>query len=131
MIDEAAEVRKLLLGLEMELMNPAVRRDRGRVMELLADDFAEFGASGRAWTREEILNLLATEAFEPPQIEDFHCRIIGPGVTLATYRTIRTDTRTGARTNVNRSSIWTFQDGCWRMRLHQGTPAAEPQRRDP
>ena len=70
-------------------MDPAVRRDRERVAALLAEDFVEFGSSGRVWTRESILELLATETYTPPAVEDFACRMLGEDVALVTYRAVR------------------------------------------
>lgn len=113
-----------LLRNERALLDPTVRRDRGRVLALLADDFEEFGASGRRWTRDEIVEGLAREAFVPPAAEDFRCRLIAPGVALVTYRTLRTDPHSGSVAAANRSSLWTEAAGLWRLRFHQGTPAA-------
>jgi hypothetical protein len=123
--DDEANVGELLLGLEEELLKPEVRRDRNRVLALLSEDFEEFGASGRAWTRDEIAGLLATESYTPPEIEDFRCRMLAPGVTLVTYRTIRRDAETGSAKAANRSSIWKHENGVWRVVFHQGTPTAE------
>ena|ERR1035438_1457193 len=81
----AAQLRKC----EETLLDPAIRRDRARVAALLADDFVEFGASGKIWTREEILTLLATEEYHPPVIESFECVRIAPDVALATYPNFR------------------------------------------
>jgi hypothetical protein len=111
--------------LERLLMDPAVRRDRARVAELLAEEFTEFGASGRVWTREAILDLLATEEYTPPVVEKFSCRELAEDVALATYRAVRTDAATGARAVTLRSSVWVRQSGAWRMVFHQGTRAAE------
>ena len=72
--------------LELLLMDPAVRRDRERVAALLNEDFMEFGSSGRVWTREETLELLATETYTPPDVEDFGVRLLGRRVVLVTYR---------------------------------------------
>jgi len=111
-----AEVHDLLLGLEQRLMEPEFRRDRARVAELLAEEFVEFGASGRVWTREAILELLATEAdYSLPKIEDFCARPVGEGVWLVTYRTVRPDRV------VLRSSLWVERGGGWQIVFHQGT----------
>ncbi len=112
-----------LLSLEQALLDPALRRDRARVSELLTEDFVEFGSSGRKWTRPEILDLLATEEYIPPVIENFECHPIAAGVVLATYSTVRVNAQSGARTVVLRGSIWTSSSGVWRVRFHQGTPA--------
>jgi len=110
-----------LRACEETLLDPGVRRNRARVAALLAEDFFEFGASGRHWTRDEILELLETEEYSPPSIEDFQCRAIAEGVALVTYRAVRTDSVTGNRTVTLRSSIWTHEALGWRMRFHQGT----------
>jgi hypothetical protein len=108
--------------LEESLLDSNVRHDGNRLHELLAEDFLEFGSSGRVWTRRAIIEMLDTETnFFPPAIEEFHCSFLSDHVALVTYRTIRTDAKTGERLVSLRSSIWTFQDGDWRMRFHQGT----------
>jgi hypothetical protein len=89
---------------------------------LLAEDFLEFGSSGRVWTRKSIIDMLAAETnFRPPEIEEFQCSMIGEKAALVTYRTVRVDARTGERLVSLRSSIWVRRDGEWRMRFHQGT----------
>lgn len=80
----AAELHQL----ELLLMDPAVRSDCARVAALLDKDFVEFGASGRVWTRETTHELLATETYTPPGVEEFGCRALGPGVMLVTYRAV-------------------------------------------
>jgi hypothetical protein len=122
--DKAADaIAAHLLRCEQTLLDPAVRRDRARVSAILAEDFVEFGASGRIWTREQILDLLATETYTPPAIEDFRCRLIAGGVALVCYRTVRIDASTGRRITNLRSSLWTKESGEWLIRFHQGTPA--------
>jgi hypothetical protein len=114
----AAQLRRL----EESLLDPAVRRDEERLRAMLTDDFLEFGSSGRVWTRKSIIELLATEKnFFPPVIEDFECSLISDKVALVTYRTSRSDSKTGEHLESLRCSIWTRQDGEWRMRFHQGT----------
>jgi len=111
-----------LRRLEESLLNPAVRRDPERLRSMLTEDFLEFGSSGRVWTRKSIIELLATEKnFSPPAIEDFHCTMLADKVALVTYRTLRDDGKSGESLESLRSSIWTRQDGEWRMRFHQGT----------
>ncbi len=119
--NEAEQSSALLLRNEQELLDPAVRRDRNRLLELLAEDFREFGASGRMWTRNEIVELLEKEDFQRPAIEDFRCISIAAGAALVTYRAVRIDTATGKCAATLRSSIWTNQKGAWRVQFHQGT----------
>jgi hypothetical protein len=115
------EVCGHLRACEEALLDPLVRRDGLRVAALLAEDFLEFGSSGRVWTREQILELLAIEDYRPPAMEDFKCDLIGEGVALVTYRTVRMEGDSLSRSAVLRSSIWVREKGTWRMRFHQGT----------
>ncbi|HWE87736.1 MAG TPA: nuclear transport factor 2 family protein [Terracidiphilus sp.] len=124
--DQSARGREKMTAqlrrLEESLLDPAVRRDEERLRLMLTDDFLEFGSSGRVWTRKTIIELLATEKnFFPPAIEDFECSLISDKVALVTYRTLRSDSKTGEHLESLRCSIWTRQDGEWRMRFHQGT----------
>jgi hypothetical protein len=115
------ELGARLLDRERALLDPAVRRNPALVSELLADDFLEIGSSGKMWSRERILELLATEDYRQPAIEDFKCALIAEKVALVTYRTLRTDAESGQTAAVLRSSLWIQESGVWRMRFHQGT----------
>ena len=121
MSETRKEVGAHLRALEETLLDPAVRRDRARVEALLAEEFEEFGSSGRVWTREQILDLLASEDYERPSMEDFRCAVIAKNVALVTYRSVRTDAASGLKASVLRSSLWVKDAQGWRMRFHQGT----------
>ncbi len=98
-------------------MDPAFRKDRQKTASLLAEDFCEFGSSGRVWSREAILEHLAEEAPQPaPKVVDFQLELIAPMLALVTYRTIRSGKA------ALRSSLWIEIDGEWKIRFHQGTP---------
>ncbi len=113
-----------LQSLELALLDPETRRAADRVAALLTDDFEEFGSSGRVWSRAAILDLLATEEYTPPAMEDFRCARVAENVVLVTYRTVRTDAQTGAQSAALRSSLWVCDSGEWRVRFHQGTREA-------
>lgn len=122
------EIGEVLRRNEEALLDPAIRRDRDRVAALLSEDFVEFGASGRVFALTEILELLATETYQPPLIEDFRCRSIAPTVALVTYRAVRPNPAPGKSAASLRSSVWTNERGQWRMVFHQGTPTnAKPE----
>jgi hypothetical protein len=115
------EVADQLRRSEEALLDPAVRSDRTRVSQLLADDFLEFGSSGHIWTRDGILDLLAREIPAPIHMMDFECAPLQDDVALVTYRVSRTDALTGIQISSLRSSIWIKTPGGWRLRFHQGT----------
>jgi hypothetical protein len=118
------ELSAHLQACEQSLLDAAVRRDRTRVSGLLSKDFEEFGASGRVWSREQILELLATEDFDPPTMEDFKCHQLAEGIALVTYRTVPTEASPGQSSAALRSSIWIKEAREWRVRFHQGTRAS-------
>jgi hypothetical protein len=115
------EICAHLRAREEALLDPEVRRDRARVEALLAQDFLEFGSSGKVWSREEILELLANETYQQPAMEDFRCDWLAEIVALVTYKTVRADPESGLRAVVLRSSLWVRESGEWRVRFHQGT----------
>jgi hypothetical protein len=117
----AKDISLQLRRAEESLLDPAVRSDRTMVAELLADDFIEFGSSGRIFSRDQVLDLLAGEAPAPIHVTDFECALLAEDVALVTYRTSRTDALGGIQISSLRSSIWTKKPGGWRLRFHQGT----------
>jgi glyoxylase I family protein len=112
------EVRDELLRLESALASRDQAGVEGGLMSLIADDFVEFGMSGRVWTARSIRELLEVPAAEPIAIEDFEIAELGDGVVLGTYLM-------PGPPSVNRSSIWVHRDGGWLMRFHQGTPRGD------
>ena len=104
-----------LIALEQSLHHPATRSNPAAVAALLADDFREFGASGRVWTRAEILDELDGQAAHEIRSRDFLCQWLAPELALLTYVT-----ETAERVAL-RSSLWRLEDGAWRIVFHQGT----------
>lgn len=78
------------------------------------DEFIEFGASGRVFTKPEVLTLLSEESILQPQIADMQTVLLASDIALVTYRVL------GTRESL-RSSLWRKRDGEWRMVFHQGT----------
>ena len=108
-----------LRQLEEELLRPDVRRDPQRLTTLLADDFREFGSSGRVFDKSSILIELTTESPAELSLTDFLCRRLSPDSALVTYRSQRTDA-SGTRKAL-RSSLWVYRNGRWQIVFHQGT----------
>ncbi|MGY3128425.1 ribonuclease HI [Agrococcus sp. UYP33] len=107
--DEAAVVR-----LERELLRDDVRADRARVAALLHPEWEEIGASGRRWSREQLLAEVAPLP-SPVELELLAAHRVAADALLIVWR------GTGA-TEALRSSLWVRADGSWRQRFHQGTP---------
>jgi glyoxylase I family protein len=87
----------------------------GGLVGLIADDFREFGASGRTWDAAAMRQTLAgAEPADPVDLDDFTVAVLAPGVALVTYRL-------GQPRPSNRSSVWVRREGRWQVRFHQGT----------
>ncbi|MEI7743056.1 MAG: nuclear transport factor 2 family protein [Chloroflexota bacterium] len=87
----------------------------GSLAGLVADDFLEFGASGRAWTADEVREALAgSTADGPVDLEAFEVSMPAPDVALVTCRL-------GPPRPSNRSSVRVGRDRRWQVRFHQGT----------
>lgn len=112
-----------LRALEEQLLQTAFRRNRKAVSELLADDFREFGSSGRVWNKQQILDLLETEEGFTYSLNDFRAIELSRDTILVTYR-LTTHRRGGESRTTLRSSIWVMRDGSWQLLFHQGTPTA-------
>jgi hypothetical protein len=112
-----------LQSLEEHLLDPAVRRDSEAVAALLADDFLEFGSSGRIFDKASILEDLKSEPPRPASVlTNFKTRELAPNIILATYKATRRN-ETGEPVSQSwRSSIWTHVNGQWQITFHQGTP---------
>jgi ribonuclease HI len=107
--DDLAEVVRL----ERRTLDPGVRADGGQLLALLHPGFREHGASGRVWTRDDVLEALSGP---PVDVEDLQARALGADAALVTYRS-----DAGGRRAL-RSSVWVRDGGTWRLVFHAGTP---------
>lgn len=116
-----------LQSLENELHRPATRSDAARLEALLHEDFREIGRSGVAYTKADVLAQLPMEASPADIVADrFELRRLGDAVALLTYRSAHRMEGGALDRLTLRASIWERSGREWRMRFHQGTPAALP-----
>jgi hypothetical protein len=112
-----------LRTLEEHLLRAEVRGSAQSLEAMLADEFVEFGSSGRAFDRAAIIASLAGESGFQWRIDDFVVRTLAPGVALTTYRlSAWSASETQARVTL-RSSVWVHRAGHWTLVFHQGTVA--------
>jgi hypothetical protein len=107
--------------LEESLLRQDVRASATAVDLLLADDFVEFGSSGFAFGKKEVIDALQSEPAMQRTLADFRVRHLAEDIVLLTYRSIRRDA--SGEHQFLRCSIWKNVGGQWRMAFHQGTPA--------
>jgi hypothetical protein len=119
-----------LEGLEVFLFDPVARRDIAAVSNLLADEFREFGSSGRIYTKLDILAELSVEQPVVITLTDFDCNLIAPTAALVTYKSLSSHDQRPP-TQALRSSLWVLRstgvrtiqsaEPHWQMLFHQGT----------
>ena len=102
----SADLGEHILGLEKSLLTREVRRSPEQLDRLLADDFREFGSSGRVYDKAAIIQALQTESALLFSIEAFQAKALGPDLVLATYHAVITDQSRGEMRTSLRSSLW-------------------------
>lgn len=122
---DRSEIVARLHQFELSMHRPEIRASHERLNELIADEFIEFGRSGRTYDKQTLLAALAQEsgADPAPTVTDFQARFEAETVVLVTYRSTRATMSPPMATN--RSSLWRLRDGRWQMTFHQGTPAVQ------
>ena len=121
MADSPQELAAHLFHLEQQLLEPSTRRDPTALTSLLAEDFREFGSSGRIYTRQQIIDALSAASPHTILLNDPLCQQLAEDIALLTYRSTRTIALKAA-THALRSSLWVYRDNRWQMIFHQGTP---------
>jgi len=101
-----------ILDLENRLLTPSVRGSAEALDRLIADQFVEFGSSGRLYTKRDVIARMLAAPSITVNIADFRVLAVSPDVALATYRTGKS----------LRSSVWRREGERWRIVFHQGTP---------
>lgn len=80
------QLANLIKDLEVELLQPDVRKSTDRLSELLDDNFLEFGVSGNRYNKQDILDYLPNCAEVKYTVHDFVVLEVSADTVLATYR---------------------------------------------
>ena len=118
----SAERDHVLLILEQRLAQVGAKLQPGEAESLLADEFVEFGASGRIWRKVDILEALQQWPARELTVEDFRVTELGGACCLVTYRLSSIAPESQQTKSTLRSSIWKSRGEGWQMIFHQGTP---------
>jgi hypothetical protein len=118
-------IGQLLYDLEYRLQQPEVRHSPEVLTELLADEFVEFGSTGRVYDKKAVIKTLCEESGIEFAMSNFQTVPLSATMVLVTYRVIGTDHRQGVSTHSLRSSVWILRDDRWQMVFHQGTVTGE------
>ena len=111
-----------LRTLELQLHQPEVRGDASRLVALIHAEFQEFGRSGTAYSRADIVALLTSAKQHEPVIADnFAVRRLSADVALLTYRSANVLPDGTLRGHALRCCIWQRSAVDWQVSFHQGT----------
>lgn len=115
-LEDQAELTRL----EEAMWRPETRFDLGFQHARFAQDFVEFGRSGRVYTRAEIIRTDAHPIQAALPLPGLAFRELDQNTVLLTYNSEAV--YDGVQEHARRSSIWTRTPSGWVMRFHQGTP---------
>ena len=108
---------QVVIDLERSLLSDEVRTDPAQVAALLDPEWREIGASGREWSRNELLAHITP--LGGVDLDVISTTTLAEGLILLVWR------GTSHRGSELRSSIWRRDSsGYWRQLFHQGTPEA-------
>jgi hypothetical protein len=119
------EAEQEIHALEVRLLSAEVRSSPALLEDLLAEDFVEFGSSGRVFDRRRVIDSLKDDPPTHFALDEFRLQLLAPEIALATYRVVA---RVGSETEVRRSlrsSVWIRRLGRWVLLFHQGTRSGE------
>lgn len=119
------DFKQTLLELEQRLLTHAIRRDAQELSALLADEFREFGSSGRTYSKTEILDLLPSEPPATLSLNSFEAYLVSEQAVLVTFRAVK-EVAGSPPVESLRSSLWIYRDGRWQLLFHQGTKISKP-----
>jgi hypothetical protein len=114
------DVKEKLQQLEQHLLTSTTRHHAAELSSLLAEEFREFGSSGRAFSKAEIISELQSEASVPLSLKSFEAYPVSDHAFLVTFRAVKEVPGLPPAESL-RSSLWIYRDGRWQMLFHQGT----------
>lgn len=109
-------LKEQLLELEEKLLQPEIRASRNELKKLLADNFFEFGSSGKVLYKNEDISEEGIGVVKMT-LSDFEIHPLSDEIVLTTYRIFNEVNKQ----HTLRSSIWKSINGNWQMVFHQGT----------
>jgi len=112
----------VLRALEETLWLAETRFNPELMDQTFAQNFVEFGRSGRRYERSDMIFQSTPEAVIDAKLPlpDYSVELVAPDVALATYTS---EVRYGDQLERGRrSSLWVKTGGQWKLCFHQGTP---------
>lgn len=114
-----------LTALESELHHPGVPCTRERLEQLLHPDFHEVGRSGVRYTRQVVIDFLATRTQVPNVVaHDHRVESLASDIALLHFRSHELGSDGVPCHAALRASLWRRTATGWQLSYHQGTLSA-------
>lgn len=123
-MSSASDSHDEMLELEQSCLNPEVRASPDRLSSLIADEFVEFGSSGRVWDKAAVVDEVPAQSGLVLTLSDFVAVRLASDLVHTTCRVSISEA--GSIRHSLRNSLWTSHSGRWQMLFHQGTPCDAP-----
>ncbi|MEJ2795230.1 DUF4440 domain-containing protein [Iodobacter sp. LRB] len=117
----ASDFSRKFIDLECLLLKESTRLDAQLLNKLIDDDFQEFGASGCAFGKSDVVERLPSGPAPTFYPQNFAVVELAPSVVQVTFRLITYRPDTPDASYSLRSSLWRLSGGEWKMIFHQGT----------
>ena len=114
------EDQEELQRLEEALWRQSTRFDLGFQETRFAQDFVEFGRSGRVYRRDEVISTDSAPILAKLPLENLRFRVLDANTVQLTYNSAAE--YNGVVEYARRSSLWSRGPTGWVLRFHQGTP---------
>jgi hypothetical protein len=111
----------MFFRLEQQLAQAGGRLSVEDASSLIAEDFVEFGASGKVWSKAEIIAAMSQWTPSDRIVANFRVRELSASVCLITYESIAVTKQRKDPLPSLRSSIWRRTSDRWEIVFHQGT----------
>lgn len=111
---------EMLRSLEENLWREETRFDIPYMEHILAEDFIEFGRSGRVYDRTFVLAVKSQPIGAVIPLLNFTVRMLSDSVAHVIYDSHITEQDIIIYSH--RSSIWSREPDGWKLRFHQATP---------
>jgi hypothetical protein len=111
----------LIKALEEKLLAPDIRGSQEELEKLISPDFIEYGSSGKIFNHLAVITDLIAHSRNTFKYSfvNFKTRRLSDDIILALY--ILETERNHRIAITNRSSLWHWEEGSWRIIFHQGT----------
>ena len=126
-IEQIELLKKHILELEKDLLEPETRKSSEKISKLLSDDYIEFCSSGNIYNynKDDVFDNDSNSSEIKWEIKYFTIKQLSNYCILATYKVIKhSELRENMKYSL-RSSIWKLFNGTWKMIFHQGTLTSE------